>query len=108
MTRWCGGQVAQLMCPQRPAQHEPVQQHHRRSLAALDDVDGAPVVDVDDALGAVVGNGQALRLDVVGGGAGPGHHAVLRGPPRGQRGAGPRGHAAHEPAPVQRSPVAHG
>ncbi len=61
-------QVAQLMGPQCPAQHEPVQQHDRWSLAALDDVDGAPVVDVDDALDAVVGNGEALRRDVIDGG----------------------------------------
>ena len=107
MTRWCRRQVAQLMGPQRPAQHEPVQQHDRWPLAALDDVDGDPRRPRRRRVGAVVGHGEALRRDVVGGGARARHQAVLCRPSRCQRGAGPGGHTAHEPAPVQRSLVAH-
>ncbi len=79
------GQVAQLMGPQRRAQHEPVQQHHGRAVAALDDVDASPVVDVDDMLHAVFGHGEALGGDLVGGGAGAGHEPVLGRPTRRQR-----------------------
>ncbi len=100
-------EVAQLVRPQLPAQHEPVQQHDGGALAALDDVDAAPVVGVDDVLHTVIGDGETLRSDVVGAGAGARHQPVLGRPSRGQRRACAGGHTLHQPAPVQRSLVAH-
>ena len=88
------GEVAQLVRPQRPAQHEPVEKHDGRPLAALDDVDAPAVVDVDDVLHAVVGHGEPFRRDVVGGRACARHEPVLGRPAHRQRGAGTGGRAA--------------
>ncbi len=107
MTRWCSARSRELMRPQRPTQHEPVEQDHGRALAALDDVDRTPVVGLDDVGRAVLGNGETLRGDVVGSRLRARHEAVLGRPTRRQGRARPRRHAAYEPAPVQRSLVAH-
>jgi hypothetical protein len=102
------GEVAQLMGPQRPAEHEAVEEHDGRALTPLDHVHTPTVVHLEVVLDAVLGDGQALGHDLVGRCPGTRHRAVLRRPPRRQCRPGAGGHAAHQPAPVQRSLLAHG
>ena len=64
------GQVPQLMGPQRAAQHETVQQHHRGPLAALATW-MTPRRRCRPRARCIVGHGEALRHDLVRRGVGP-------------------------------------